>query len=93
MTIKSFKCSDTELLFRKFRVKRLASIEIVGRRKLAMLDFATRLDDLRSPPRNRLEALKSSRTGEHSICVNDQFRVCFVWTGQDAENVEIVDYH
>ena len=54
---------------------------------------ATRLDDLRIPPNNRLEALKRDRKGQHSIRINDQWRVCFVWTGSDAENVEIVDYH
>ena len=58
-----------------------------------MLHRATRLDDLRIPPNNRLEALKRDRKGQHSIRINDQWRVCFVWTGSDAENVEIVDYH
>jgi toxin HigB-1 len=58
-----------------------------------MLDAATDLRDLRNPPRNRLEALTDDRVGQHSIRINRQFRVCFVWTGRDAENVEIVDYH
>ena len=62
-------------------------------RKLAILNRAGNLEDLRVPPGNRLEALKRDRLGQHSVRVNDQFRVCFVWTGTDAENVEIVDYH
>ena len=64
-----------------------------ARRKLIMLSEARALKDLRNPPSNRLEALKHDRAGQHSIRINDQWRVCFVWTGQDAENVEIVDYH
>ena len=93
MTIKSFKCVETEKMFRGERVKRFANIEAVAMRRLAILNRAGRLDDLRVPPGNRLEALKRDRLGQHSIRVNDQFRVCFVWTGTDAENVEIVDYH
>jgi len=65
----------------------------VGRRKLAMLHAASRLDDLRAPPGNRLEALSGSRRGQHSIRVNDQFRICFVWTDAGPADVEIVDYH
>jgi proteic killer suppression protein len=65
----------------------------VARRKLIMLDAAKALRDLRSPPSNELEALKRDRPGQHSIRINDQFRVCFVWTGSDAKDVEIVDYH
>ena len=64
-----------------------------AQRKLIMLSEARELKDLRNPPSNRLEALKHDRAGQHSIRINDQWRVCFVWTGQDAENVEIVDYH
>jgi len=93
MTIKSFKCVETEKMFRGERVKRFANIEAVAMRRLAILNRAGRLDDLRVPPGNRLEALKRDRLGQHSIRVNDQFRVCFVWTGTDAESVEIVDYH
>ena len=93
MTIKSFKCAETEKMFRGERVKRFANIEAVAMRRLAILNRAGRLDDLRVPPGNRLEALKRDRLGQHSIRVNDQFRVCFVWTGTDAESVEIVDYH
>ncbi len=62
-------------------------------RKLAMLNRAGKLDDLRVPPGNRLQALKGNRAGQHSIRVNDQFRVCFVWTAEGPEDVEIVDYH
>jgi len=62
-------------------------------RKLAMLNRAARLEDLRIPPANRLEALKGKRAGQHSIRINDQFRICFVWTKGDAYDVEIVDYH
>jgi proteic killer suppression protein len=62
-------------------------------RKLTMLNAATDLKDLRNPPSNYLEALKGDRAGQHSIRINDQYRLCFVWTGRDAENVEIVDYH
>jgi proteic killer suppression protein len=64
-----------------------------ARRKLIMLSEARALKDLRNPPNNRLEALKHDRAGQYSIRINDQWRVCFVWTGKDAENVEIVDYH
>lgn len=62
-------------------------------RKLTMLENAVKLDDLRSPPGNRLEALKGDRQGQHSIRINDQWRICFIWTDASAEEVEIVDYH
>lgn len=62
-------------------------------RKLGQLDAAHELRDLGSPPGNRLEALRGDRAGQHSIRINDQFRICFIWTGQHAEQVEIVDYH
>ena len=91
--IKSFRCSDTEKLFGGKRVRRLVNIEVVAMRKLAMLNAATRLDDLRIPPANRLEALKGNRKGQHSIRINDQWRVCFVWTDTGPDAVEIVDYH
>jgi proteic killer suppression protein len=91
--IKTFKCADTEALSKGDRVKRFANIEAVARRKLRQLEIAARLDDLRVPPGNRLEALKRDRAGQHSIRVNDQFRVCFRWTEGGAEDVEIVDYH
>lgn len=70
-----------------------ADVVTTARRKLAMLDAAVRLDDLRIPPSNRLEALKGDRAGQHSIRVNDQWRVCFVWLDGHAHEVEIVDYH
>ena len=91
--IKTFKCADTEALANGYRVKRWTNIESVARRKLRQLQIAGRLEDLRVPPGNRLQALKTERTGQYSIRVNDQFRVCFRWTAGGAEDVEIVDYH
>ena len=91
--IQSFKCTDTQALFGGASVARFANILAVAERKLQMLHRATRLDDLRIPPNNKLEALKRERKGQHSIRINDQWRVCFVWTGGDATHVEIVDYH
>jgi len=73
--------------------KRFRAIEIVATRKLAMLDAAKTLQFLRSPPGNRLEALKGKRAGKWSIHINDQWRLCFVWTGAGPTDVEIVDYH
>jgi proteic killer suppression protein len=93
MPIKSFKCADTESLFKRQRVKRFANIESVARRKLEQLEWAGALDDLRVPPGNRLEALKQNRAGQHSIRINEQFRVCFIWTAEGPVDVEIVDYH
>ena len=91
--IVSFKDADTEALAGGRRVKRFVNIESVARRKLRQLQIAGRLDDLRVPPGNRLEALKGDRSGQYSIRVNDQYRVCFRWTAAGAEGVEIVDYH
>jgi proteic killer suppression protein len=91
--IKAFRCADTKALSKGERVKRFANIAAVARRKLRQLEVSARLDDLRVPPGNRLEALKGNRAGQHSIRVNDQFRVCFRWTDAGAEDVEIVDYH
>jgi proteic killer suppression protein len=89
----SFKSADTEALASGRRVKRFVNIESVARRKLRQLQIAVKLEDLRVPPGNRLEALTGDRAGQHSIRVNDQFRVCFRWTAAGAEEVEIVDYH
>jgi proteic killer suppression protein len=91
--IVSFRDAHTEALASGLRVRRFASIESVARRKLRQLQIAGSLNDLRVPPGNRLEALKGDRVGQHSIRVNDQFRVCFRWTSAGAEDVEIVDYH
>lgn len=91
--IKTFRCKDTEELFNGNRVARFANIETVAMRKLAILNQAVRLADLRIPPGNRLEALKGNRAGQHSIRVNEQWRVCFRWTVRGVEDVEIVDYH
>lgn len=93
MAILSFKCADTEALFKRERVRRFVNIEAVARRKLNALQAALDLRDLASPPGNRLEALKGNRAGQHSVRINDQWRVCFVWTSQGAKDVEIVDYH
>lgn len=91
--IVSFRDADTEALASGRRVSRFVNIEAVARRKLRQLEIAGRLEDLRVPPRNRLEALKRERLGQHSIRVNDQFRLCFRWTDAGAADVEIVDYH
>jgi len=91
--IVSFRDADTQRLAHGWRVKRFVVIESVARRKLRQLQIAGRLDDLRVPPGNRLEALKGDRAGQHSIRINDQYRVCFRWTAAGAEDVEIADYH
>ena len=93
MAIQSFMCHDSEALFQGKRILRFASFEAVAMRKLAMLNRAGILADLRIPPGNRLEALKGTRSGQHSIRINDQWRVCFEWTGAGPIDVEIVDYH
>ena len=93
MAIRSFFCGDTEALFGLRRVARFVNIERPALRKLKQLDLARRIDDLRAPPANRLEQLKGERAGQWSLRVNDQFRIFFRWTGRDAEDVEIVDYH
>lgn len=93
MAIISFSCTDTETLFSGKHPKRFRSIDTVATRKLQMLDSAVELRDLRSPPGNRLEALSGDRQGQHSIRINDEWRLCFVWTAIGPHNVEIVDYH
>lgn len=91
--IRSFRCGDTEALARGDPARRFAAIAGVARRKLRQLEIAGRLDDLRIPPGNRLEALKGDRAGQYSIRINDQWRVCFRWVEAAADDVEIVDYH
>ncbi|REJ69482.1 MAG: type II toxin-antitoxin system RelE/ParE family toxin [Planctomycetota bacterium] len=91
--IRSFRCKETEKLFNQQPSGRFRAIERVAQRKLEMIHAATSLPDLRVPPANRLEALKGNRKGQHSIRVNDQWRICFVWANGHAYDVEIVDYH
>lgn len=92
--IRSFADRETERLFKRTRVKRIpANLQRVALRKLRMLHRSINLKDLRVPPANRLEALKGDRKGQHSIRINDQFRICFRWEAGDAYDVEIVDYH
>lgn len=91
--IRSFGDRATERLWMGEFVKRFSAIEKAARRKLDMLHHAVLLDDLRAPPANRLEALSGDRRGRHSIRINDQWRICFVWTREGPEDVEIVDYH
>ena len=93
MAILSFKCKDTRRMFEGQRSRRFVNIEAVAMRKLAMLNRAMVLEDLRIPPNNHLEALKGDRAGQHSIRVNRQWRVCFIWTANGPVDVEIVDYH
>jgi len=92
--IQSFKSKTTEAVFQGRVSKGFpADLARVARLKLARIDAARALDDLRTPPGNRLEALKGDRQGQHSIRVNDQFRICFVWSAEGPSDVEIVDYH
>ena len=91
--IRSFKSKDTEKLFNDYRIRRFQAVETVARRKLKMLDDATGLNDLAALPGNRLETLRGDRKDQHSICINDQYRICFEWRDGDAHDVEIVDYH
>jgi len=91
--ISTFKCSDSEALFNGKRVARFVNIQVVALRKLAMLNRAEKLADLRIPPNNKLEQLKRDRVGQWSIRINDQWRVCFRFEDGHAYDVEIVDYH
>jgi len=92
--IRSFRDRDTATLFNRERPRRLpVSILGVAQRKLAILDGAEKLDDLRIPPGNRLEKLRGDREGQYSIRINDQWRICFTWSEGEASEVEITDYH
>ena len=91
--IHSFLSAETEALFQSRAVPRFRNIERVARRKLLQLHAATLLDTLKVPPGNRLEALTRERRGQHSIRINGQWRICFVWRVDGAHHVEIVDYH
>ncbi len=91
--IQSFRCELTQALFEGGRPKQFRAIQTVAERKLAQLDAAKTLDFLRSPPGNRLQALKGDLAGRYSIRVNDQFRLCFIWSDKGPSDVEIIDYH
>jgi proteic killer suppression protein len=92
--IRGFRSTDTQRIFERDKPRRLpASIVRRCQRKLGVLDAAESLADLRVPPGNRLEAMKGDRQGQHSIRINDQYRLCFVWSEGDAYDVEITDYH
>jgi len=91
--IQSFKDADTKELFESGANKRWAGIQNVARRKLDQIEASIHLSDLRMPPGNRLEALKRDRKGQHSIRINDQYRICFTWKSDGAHEVEIADYH
>ena len=91
--IKSFRCKDTEALFNDINVPQFRNIERAARRKLLYLHQSKILRDLLAPPGNRLEALKGKRKGQHSIRINDQWRICFTWKNGEAHDVEITDYH
>jgi proteic killer suppression protein len=91
--IKTFRCKDTKTLFETGKTRRFAAIKAAAERKLIVLQAAEALDDLKSPPGNRLEALSGDREGQYSVRINRQWRVCFRWTDDGPEDVEIVDYH
>jgi len=92
--IKTFKDAETEKIYQRERSRKLPSdIQQVALRKLRMINNAINLNDLRVPPANRLEKLSGNRVGQHSVRINDQWRICFEWRGSDAFNVEITDYH
>ena len=92
--IRSFRDRDTERVFQRIRIRKLSlSMQRAAQRKLIRIDAAAAIEDMRIPPGNRLEKLSGDRKGQYSIRINDQWRVCFVWRGRDAHDVEIVDYH
>jgi len=92
--IRTFKDAETQKIYQRERSRKLPpDIQQVALRKLRMINNAINLNDLRVPPANRLEKLSGDRAGQHSIRINDQWRICFEWRGSDALNVEITDYH
>jgi proteic killer suppression protein len=91
--IRSFRGKDAAALFHDMPVRRFQAIERAARRKLLYLHRARVLGDLKAPPGSQLEALKGDRKGQHSLRINDQWRICFIWRSGDAHDVEIVDYH
>jgi proteic killer suppression protein len=91
--IRSFRCRDTEKLAADQSVRKFRAFERIARRKLEILAGAARIDDLRVPPGNRLEALQGDRAGQYSIRINNQWRLCFRWSNGEAHDVEIIDYH
>jgi len=91
--VRSFHCKETEKLFRRQQSHKFGNVGNVARRKLRMLDDAEKLEDMAAVPGNRLETLDGDRKGQHSIRIDDQWRLCFVWRDGAAEGVEIVDYH
>jgi len=93
VSIRSFRCTHTKDVFEGRRCARFASFRQVLERKLQMLDAAAEVTDLLAPPGNRLEVLRGDRAGQHSIRVNDKYRLCFVWTSQGPSEVECIDYH
>lgn len=94
MVLRSFADKDTERIWRRERSRRLdQSVQRAALRKLLILDAAVSLDDLRIPPGNRLEKLRGDRAGQHSVRINQQWRICFRWTPAGPEALEIVDYH
>ena len=91
--IRSFADKATAVLFETGRHRSFGTVSAAAMRKLKQIDIVEKLDELRIPPGNQLESLKGGRSGQHSIRVNDQYRVCFRWTEMGAEDVEVVDYH
>jgi proteic killer suppression protein len=91
--IQSFKCKDTLALYEGKSPRRFKAFVAVAERKLSQLDAAQTLEFMKAPPGNHLEALKGDREGQHSVRINDQWRICFVWTSTGPVDVEIVDYH
>ena len=91
--ILSFNAKETQTLYETGKTSKFNQIARVALRKLIQLDEAITVEDLAVPPGNRLEALKGDRLGQHSIRINEQYRLCFLWNGKDAEGVEICDYH